>query len=139
MKEFSMFSEWLDAQLQRVLDKKAAALCFNLYEGEETYSFQLIASEYFDEDDLDWPCHEAYTSGEDIFRIHRGSDNELWQDGLKSASELVLMYLKNGKYRDFMHSFEAVAIGFVDGDIVVLAKGNETLDGAVSDYLELYG
>ena len=138
MKKFNDFSNWLNMQFQKGIQPKGAALCFNLYENEESYSFQLIASEYFDEDDSDWPCREVYTSGENIFSIDRNPDIKEWKDGLKFAAGFVYEYLKTGNYTEFMKTYEAVAIGFVDGDIVVLSKKDEILNNAVSDYLKLY-
>ena len=138
MQNFTEFSDWLDEQLQNGIQPKGAALCFNLYENIESYTFKLIASEYFDENDSDWPCHEVYTSGENVFSISRDIDIQEWQDGLKYASDFVYHYLTEGEYREDMKSYEAVAIGFVDGDVLILCQNHEVISDAVSNYLKLY-
>ena len=129
------FSEWLDGILQIELPLTAKAICFNLYENENFFQIQLIASSYFEENDSEWPCHEVYTTGEDLFEIERSEDMDDWIIGLELSANLVYQYLASGMKRNKLQSFEAVAIGFVDGDLITLYSNNDIKEAAIKDYL----
>lgn len=114
------FCEWLDGVLAQGLPDEAAAVCFNIYEdGGDDWSIQLIAAAYFDEDDEDWACDEAFTTGEDMFRWQ---ERAKWSKALETAKKLISDYLNNGRYAEMLKQYEAVACGFVDGDIQILYK-----------------
>ena len=113
------FSEWIDGVVDGIPDN-AAALNFNIYEESgDNWSVQLIASSYFDEDDEDWACDEVFTTGEDVFRWE---ENAKWSEILEKVKTLISDYLENGRKSAVLKQYEAVACGFVDGDIQVLYK-----------------
>ncbi len=114
------FAKWLGIVLAEGLPDEAAAVCFNVYEdGGDGWSIQLIAAAYFDEDDEDWACDEVFTTGEVLFRWQ---EKAKWNKALKTAKELISDYLENGRYAEILKQFDAVACGFVDGDIQILYK-----------------
>lgn len=117
------FSKWLDNNLKQ-LPSDVVAVNFNLYEGlNQTYDIQLIGSDKFDEEDDDWACEEIFSTGEDLFCIPITETIEHWLDGLSFIRKMIENYLKNGKYANVLKQLQAVGVGFVDGDIELLYKG----------------
>lgn len=117
---YEKFEQWLNRILEKGLPEDAAATCFNLYEDTDNYwSIQLVATEYFDEEDEDWVCEELFTTGEDLFTWH---EDTKWEAVLEASTALVTKYLTDGKYAGKLKKYEAVGIGFVDGDVSVLYK-----------------
>lgn len=114
------FEKWLDRVVEENRPIDATALCFNLYEESDYHwSIQLIGSSEFDEDDEDWACDEVFSTGEDLFTWKHDTG---WEEILDIAIDMIRKYLEEGKYADELKSFEAVATGFVDGDITVIYK-----------------
>ena len=113
------FALWLDRVLEAALKVEAAALNFNLYDDEDNnWAVQLIATPSFDPDDEEyaWCCEEAYTSGEDLYTWEEEAS---WIDIQQEATELLKEYLDNGKYAEDMKKYQAIGIGFVDGDLTL--------------------
>lgn len=115
---YDRFAKWLDSVLVGGLPDEAAAVNFNIYEDSgKHWSIQLIASSYFDKDDEDWAGDEVFTTGEDLFTWQQ---DVKWDDALKTAKQLIEQYLENGQHADALTKYEAVACGFVDGDINII-------------------
>lgn len=124
---YRLFSDWLDGLAQEIPgNEDTAAFNFNIYEYRydegRMYDIQLIASDYFEEDDPDWACSESYSSAENVCCIPRTEDIKDWEQGLELASELVKRYLEEGSLADRLKSSQAVGVGFVDGDIEIVYK-----------------
>ena len=103
---YDEFAKWLDRILDENMPLPGVAINFNIYEEVDLHwSIQLISSTYFDEEDEDWNCHEEFTTGEDLYG---------WQQDTG--------YLTEGKYADELKKYEAVAAGFVDGDVEILYR-----------------
>ncbi len=114
---FQDFAKWLDRILAEGLPE-AAAINFNLYEDHDNHwSIQLIAAERYDEEDSDWACEEVFTTGEDLFTWQEACE---WEKVLCTGKELVMQYLNEGQFSELLKSFQAVAVGFVDGDLEIL-------------------
>jgi hypothetical protein len=121
MKDYVNFEKWLNEVLQSEIPNEAVAINFNLYKGNDaTYHIQLIASESFDAEDGDWACDEVFSTGEKLCFIPITPEIEDWEDGFEYLAGLAKEYLKLGKYAEKLKGFEAVGIGFVDGDIEIL-------------------
>jgi len=136
---YESFSAWLDKHLSRDLPDEIVAINFNLYdgllvdaagkpmEGSESYDIELVGCVRFDENDNDWACNEVFNTNEGLFRICKKSvphsnDIPFWEQELPFFSALATRYLNEGKYADKLKSFTAVAIGHVNGDLVVLHR-----------------
>jgi hypothetical protein len=121
MKYYDGFSMWLDKFLMNEFPSNTVAINFNLYESSEnTYDIQLIASDKFDEIDQDWACSEIFSTEENIFSIPRTKDIFDWEDGLIFMKKMVKDYLNKGKYSEKLKRYQAIGVGFVDGDIEIL-------------------
>ena len=92
---YDEFAKWLDRILDENMPLPGVAINFNIYEEVDLHwSIQLISSTYFDEEDEDWNCYEEFTTGEDLYE---------WQP-------------------EKLKKYEAVAAGFVDGDVEILYR-----------------
>ena len=117
------FNNWVD----RVLSEhsmEVAAYNFNLYEHDRSFAIQLIGATRFDSDDPSWPCDEAFSSGEDLFEVPHEIVGTDWQDGLATAKQLIMNYVRFGAQREKLKVAQGVGVGFVDGDIdLVVGRG----------------
>lgn len=73
----------------------------------------------FDEEDEDWNCYEEFTTGEDLYEWQQGVG---WEKILDISCEMIRKYLTEGKYAEKLKKYEAVAAGFVDGDVEILYR-----------------
>lgn len=112
------FNAWLDAVLARTIPGTVVAFCFNL---SEPWRLELVGAGSFSAEDDDWACDEVFTS--------RGNDLDLpekevgctWEEVLASAKTLLVAYLgRNSPGSAVLKSRNAVAVGFVDGELEVL-------------------
>ena len=116
----TMFFEWLDIALMRELPNEVKALNFNLYEdAKNTWSIELVGTSEFDENDDDWACCEVFSTRENPFSIDQEGD---WKTVEEIFAEWVSDYLVNGKLAEKMKQYDAVGMGFVDGDLTILFK-----------------
>lgn len=112
------FKAWLDGILETDLPKETVAVCFNLYDEEDgTWSVQLIGAGLYDEDNDEWACEEVYSTEENLFVITSEAD---WSEVQLQVVEAISKYIEEGKYKDKLTSYKAVAAGFVDGDLVTI-------------------
>ncbi len=115
---YNEFEAWLDAALEAGLPDNIAAFNFNLYEdGDDLWSIELIGASRFDTEDPDWACDEVFTNREDPLSWSAETD---WEEVLETMTQYVEKYLVEGKYADLLKEYEAVGIGFVDGDITIV-------------------
>ena len=125
---YEEFAHWLDELLENNdMPDETKAFCFNLYEESDEdhiYGVQLIAAGAFDAADKegDWACDEVWSCEENIFTVETSDEDDTgWAHAQELIKEMVEEYLKNGKYADILSSAEAVAIGFVDGDLEIIS------------------
>ena len=115
---YNEFEAWLDAALAVDLPENIAAFNFNLYEdGDYLWSIELIGASRFDPEDPDWACDEVFTNREEPLSWTAKTD---WSEILETMTQYVEKYLVDGKYADLLKEYEAVGIGFVDGDINIV-------------------
>ena len=120
---YNEFEAWLDAALEADLPEDIAAFNFNLYEdGEYLWSIELIGASRFDAEDPDWACDEVFTNREEP--LFWGAQTD-WESVLETMTQCVEKYLIEGKYADMLKSYDAVGIGFVDGDITIVYVNDE--------------
>ena len=122
------FNHWADQAFAEYAEP-CAAYCFNLYEHAEEWAIQLSGTVRFDPADPDWACEEAFSSGEDLFVLPRGGEALDWMIALERARSLVGSYLQTSVYASRFRATQAVAIGFVDGDLEILSVRGETETG----------
>ena len=114
------FFAWLDAILARELEVGIRAICFNLYEDVgNKWSVELVGTDSFEEDSDDWACREVFATRDHPFVIQRASD---WRTMEGVFTDLMRDYLSHGKYAGKLKQYQAVGLGFVDGDLHVLYR-----------------
>lgn len=115
-------SDWIDNILNTDIPDGVVAFCFNLYEeGNGSWSMELIGSSRFDIEDSDWPCDEI-TDFASRKNPYEWEMNCSWKKALAYVTNELKEYLSDGKYANLLKSRKGVGVGFVDGDIKILAK-----------------
>jgi hypothetical protein len=109
------FFQWIDGWLT---EKWPDNICFNLYEGRDPYRFhvQIIGSDSFDEEG-EWVCEETKSTDENVFYFSSVESGSTWQEGLSYIRSELKRYLTEGVKSQKLMNKNAVAIGFVDGDL----------------------
>lgn len=119
-KDSDGFFTWLDTILARELDSGIQAICFNLYEDAGgKWSVELVGTAAFDADNDDWACQEVFATRDHPFVIQRESD---WRTMEGVFTDLARDYLSHGKYAGKLKRYQAVGLGFVDGDLHLLYR-----------------
>lgn len=116
-KKSDTFDVWLGGILKN-FDLDAKAFNFNIYENKKDFSVEFVATSSFDPDDEDWACDEIYASRNDNNEFYFDASD--WESAEEKVQELITEYLKNGEYSHKLKSVQAVACGFVDGDLTIL-------------------
>ena len=109
---------WLDKLLAAKLPARVAAYCFNLYDCDDEFDVQLVGAPSYSEEDDDWACDTVYSSEEDVFTFKADG----WQKALDICCDCIRCYLSQGSGAEKLKSGRAVAVGFVDGDLVTVYK-----------------
>ena len=119
-KKDNKFENWLDDILKGELPNDIKAINFNLYKDTHNkWSIELVGASSYDENDEDWACDEVFATRKNPFVLIKESN---WENIEKIYTNMVNEYLNNGKYASKLKQYEAVAIGFVDGDLNVIYK-----------------
>ena len=112
------FFKWLDSLLTNELNSEIKAINFNLYEDTDNkWAIELVGTFSFNKDNDDWTCDEVFTTRDNPFVIERESD---WKSMETFFIGLVNEYLSFGKYVGKLKEYQAIGIGFVDGDLHIL-------------------
>ena len=117
---YKAFEKWLNGVLDENVPLSGVAINFNLYEETDSHwSIQLICASYFDEEDGDWCCEEEFSSGENVFSWEEDAE---WEEILDISCQMIKQYISSGKYAEEFRKYEAIAAGFVDGDLEILYR-----------------
>ena len=129
---YEEFEKWLDDILENSdIPENTAAFCFNLYEEsaeEHLYSIQPAAAGDYDPDDKEgnWACDELWSSEENVFTVDTSDEESTEKDhAFELFKEMCEEYLENGKYKNILLDSQAVAIGFVDGELSLVFKAEK--------------
>ena len=115
---YKEFEKWVDSSLNTELPKVVVAFCFNLYDdGNGQWSVELVGTSSFDKDDSDWACNEVFdTRNNPLKWKYKGS----WKNVLSSVRSHLETYMKIGKHASMLSSQQGIALGFVDGELIIL-------------------
>lgn len=98
------------------LPSDIVALSFNLY---EPYGLEMVGSTWFDEKGEDWACDESFEPTQRSCPNFEISDKLKWEEVL----EIVVAILKDllNELADLnIFRVEHIAVGFVDGDLIII-------------------
>jgi hypothetical protein len=98
------------------------AFSFNL---AEAWWIEIIGAEKYSDDNSDWACDEAWRAKIKNLSLSATEVGDRWELVLEEAKRMILAYLDRpspGAAR--LRKAEAVAAGFVDGDLCKVWPGN---------------
>jgi hypothetical protein len=125
------FRSWVNAALAEEIPRQVRAFCFNLYETGQTFGVELVGAPRFDPSDPDWACDEVFEYRRDCLEVPVAEFGGEWTECLATFTELVREYLQTGAHAQKLTSRDAVAVGFVDGSLNVVWKGQVQEAGGV--------
>ena len=112
---FRKFSEWLDLELEKKIPKNGGVY-FDLFSPtEDGFGIYFCISETFTPDDDDWACEPAYWS-DNMHMVVTNGELEL-EKALNTAVKLIKKYLREGKYKSNLRTYDGIGTSFSDGDI----------------------
>ncbi|RKM56746.1 hypothetical protein D6856_14715 [Butyrivibrio sp. XB500-5] len=117
---YDELATWIDKALAQGLPEEFAAACFNIYEdADNSWSLELVGCSSFAPDDEDWACNEVSDFGtrENPFTWNSEDD---WETVLADLKTKLTRYLETGSNADKLTKLDGVAVGFVDGDLIIL-------------------
>ena len=117
------FQQWADSIPWASVAPEAVAFALNLYEAPGEWHAELVGCSRFDPDDSDWACSEVFAAREPVFVLTHVRAGSTWQKALTTFGGVLRSYLQSdslGARR--LLAAEAVAFGFVDGDLELISK-----------------
>lgn len=117
---YDELATWIDKALAQGLPEDIVAACFNIYEdADNSWSLELVGCSSFDPDDDDWACDEVSDFGtrDNPFTWNSKGD---WETVLADLKKKLTRYLETGRSADKLKKLDGVAVGFVDGDLIIL-------------------
>lgn len=121
--------QWLDEALAGGIPAGVAAFCANVCETSKGFELELVGTSEFDPDDSDWACAELFTSRDKPrFAISRETAGGDWTAALGYVVRKMREYLSAGSAgARTLQSTRAVAVGFVDGDLVLVWRAESQI------------
>lgn len=111
------FAQWLDCELARPMPDGVVAYCINIYDGDNgRWSIELVGCASFDENSCDWACDELYATRLNALSW-RGYDH--WRNVLEQVAGFLHRYQREGRRAAILNAAEGVAVGFVDGNLII--------------------
>lgn len=114
------FNSWVHDAMPATSIEGLKAFCFNIFEDDTTFLVELIATATYDiEDELcDWACDEIWSSGDVMFILPHAEVGTAWEE----VQETICIFVEDlieteCPASDFLQKSQAVAVGFIDGDI----------------------
>ncbi len=116
------FHTWLDETFAG--DVPADVIAFHVNLTDRPFFAEVVGSTYFDPEDEDWACEEAWTPSRPTrFAFPPGAELIPWKERLTAIESLLREWLSAGSPAAAKASrAHAFAVGFVDGSIVVLRQ-----------------
>ena len=118
--EYKTFSKWVESAIEKGIPNEVISICFNLYDDiDDNWSIEMVGCTSYDSDDFDWACDE-YTDFGTRNNPYSWNQKSDWEDIQQQVSYIIQKYLKEGMYKEQFINLRGVAVGFVDGDLIVL-------------------
>ena len=115
---YYQFENWLDTAMNRNISTDVVAFCFNLYDDAgKKWTLELVGASSFDANDSDWACDEVFTTRDNPLIWYEDSE---WELVLGKSEQIIKEYLEKGTYRKKLKERQGLAVGFVDGDLILL-------------------
>ena len=112
------FATWLEACLSSSIPDEVVAYIFNL---AEPWCIEVVGCERYDADDPDWACDEVFRPEQGVLELPSEDFGDDWKTVLERSIEMVSSFLDGDTQASkILKASRAVAIGFVDGDSILL-------------------
>lgn len=114
---YGRFARWLDRELSRPIPHGVVAYCVNIYDGGNgSWSAELVGCASFDEQNSDWACDELFSTRHHILSwcgdLH-------WRNALEQVASFLHRYQREGRRAAILNAADGVAVGFVDGNLII--------------------
>jgi len=121
----SDFRAWLASALQAPVPNEVRAFSFNLFEpaliNGVKFGVELIGAEQLDPQDSDWGCEEIWAAQPRKLLIPISFSTQGWEKCFQEMKALLQSVLDGDSHiSNVLKSKQAVALGFVDGDLVLV-------------------
>ena len=114
---YERFARWLDRELRQPIPDGVVAYCINIYDGGNgRWSVELVGCGSFDERDSDWACDELFSTRHNAL-CWRGDKH--WRNALEQVASFMHRYQREGRRASVLQAAEGVAVGFVDGNLII--------------------
>jgi hypothetical protein len=114
------FKAWLMASTSTAIPASVRAFSFNLCELDDDgspFGVELIGSSEFDSEDGDWACDEVWAAIPRMIEIPVAFSSSSWEGCLAAVKRLVVAAIEEDGAGEVLKTREAIAVGFVDGDL----------------------
>jgi hypothetical protein len=121
----SVFNDWLNLALSSPIPDEVQAFSFNLFEpafvDDTKFGVELVGAGAYTPENTDWACDEIWEAKPRQLNIPRYISGDEWEACLALIKKQVQTLLSSdGSISTALKSRQAVALGFVDGDLDVL-------------------
>ena len=115
--KYGRFAHWLDRELRQTIPDGVVAYCINIYDGGNgRWSIELVGCASFDEQNSDWACDELFSTRHNSL-CWRGDKH--WRNALEQVAGFLHRYQREGRRAAILNAAEGVAVGFVDGNLII--------------------
>ena len=114
---YERFARWLNRELSQPMPQGVVAYCINIYDGgDRRWSAELVGCASFDEQNSDWACDELFSNRLNVLSW-RGDQH--WRNVLEQLASFLSRYQQEGRRAEVLNAAEGVAVGFVDGNLII--------------------
>ncbi|GBU10031.1 hypothetical protein AwWohl_11690 [Gammaproteobacteria bacterium] len=121
------FNAWVsdivieDDIMQAANQGQLKAFCFNIYEDEDEFLVELVATDKYAADNDDWAATEFWDSGSVMFILTHAQIGQDWEDAHEQVCILAENFLDtNSSISTFLQTAEAIAVGVIDAELELI-------------------
>jgi hypothetical protein len=117
------FNEWLEEALPDIPPGDVRAYNFNIAERVDDFVVEIVGAPAYDPSNSDWACEESWSCRPSEFSLPHTDVGAQW----KPVEELVVRFVREflmnsiALKAQWLRDADAVAVGFVDGDLNVVS------------------
>ncbi|QLI81196.1 hypothetical protein HZU75_06430 [Chitinibacter fontanus] len=121
----AQLDQWLAQAFLNDSPTEIAGYSFNLFENandaNSKFGVELIGASRFDQDDTDWACDETWSASPRRLALPISISGEHWEHCLAVVENAInQLLMTNTSAVSIPKSSQAIAVGFVDGDLNVI-------------------
>lgn len=114
------FYNWISDVLVEIPDE-TIAFVFNIYEEDDAYLVDITGTIEYSDESESWTDTINWDSGEEMFIIPKEKFDGDWEEIHDVIAEaLEVLVEEDNELSDTLCDSEAVAVGFIDGDLEII-------------------